>query len=225
MNDNLIQTGEHAAVYFKYFLQFVQADKIYKPVPPKRIRATQLYRKNPDIWNKLVSVFNKHHLNISNYLKFLTDELKFTCKTPIEAFISADTLRRYQNYIEFSRKRKYAFDQFQKTVDWLSDFCISENISSAVECLRILIQTKRLATFYVCGSISRYYLSSIVNFDKIISKLDSISKASLADIKSKYEIYNTEINKAYLHYKNQKVNPFKILDNAICKKRLIKAVC
>jgi flagellin-specific chaperone FliS len=96
---------------------------------------------------------------------------------------------------------------------------LNSECTSTSDFLRKLIREKKLAAWVISGRLSSYYLAAIPGFPKIIEKLDALSKDELQFISNRYDMYNTEVNKAVLAFERKKANPIRATDEMIEKIR------
>lgn len=102
-----------------------------------------------------------------------------------------------------------------KTVDNIVADCLEHNFNTVADYFIYLVNNKKLAAYYVSGKLSDYYLASIPTFKKIVDKLDAFSKADFKELYSRFELYSTAINEAFLQEKNIKINPIKFTNDKI----------
>lgn len=217
------KNGLYFATLFKFYRQRL-IPRIVRPLPFNRIRAKTMYLAYEKTWNKIAEVCAKYGLDSDMYVKFLVFEKHCTETSAADMFFSRKTLMDLQEYLMRIEKRHDVFQHFQKSADAVADMCVQHGYGSARECLVNMIKDKTIGKNYVCGILSRYYLSAIPRFNTIIDKFDSFSRDDLMDIKINYDIYNTEINEAFLHYRHNKVNPFAFTDNLIFEKKRVGSV-
>jgi hypothetical protein len=71
----------------------------------------------------------------------------------------------------------------------------------------------------ISGEISMYFFAAIPNFKKAIPKLDYFSRQELKLLEEHFNIYHSEVNKAFLQEKNTYINPIDFTDKIIWKIR------
>lgn len=210
----MVDSGYKVACIFKYYAQF-KNDKIKCPLGLRQIQAKTFYREYKKIFDKAYQLFSKYNINITNYIIFFINiehKTRFQLQTE---FLTSQMINKYIDYISSREKYQKIYNHFTKTINNLAQFAIDNDFLTTKDVLRYLIQSKKLAHYYIAGIISKYYLAAIPSMKQIILKLDTISKDELIDIYNKFEIYNSDITSAYLTFKSQKVNPIKLTDLAI----------
>lgn len=211
-------TGEYVAKLFKYYRQYV-CGLIKYNVSIQRISAKQFYRSYQKYFDNLLIIFNKKNLNIETYIKFFICELGKTEKDISSSLVSYDVIYKYFEYLSGIEKKKYIFNIFMKSVNEMTKICLENNFVSSKDCLKYLIKEKKLASLFIAGKITKYYLAAIPGITKIIPKLDYFSKIELSEIIDKYEIYYTEIMQSFMYIKNCKINVFEFTDKMISNAR------
>lgn len=212
--------GMLAAVYFKYYLQF-ESSKIVKAVPMSKIGARQLYSAHRRAFDSVFNLFSSADMeqSLEPYIKFFVLDLHKKIRSINGELASKDSLNKYLLHVLHLRKLRAAFDSFFKTVDYAVSECLSRNLPSVKDLLRELIRENKVGVMYICGNLSRSFLAAIPGFDKVVGKLDYFSKLDLNDLAEKYEIYNSEINEAFMRFKHAKANPIAIVDSRIADER------
>jgi len=213
--------GEQAAEYFKYYRQ---QNIGAGPASFKRISARTLYVQHRRTFDKLAEIFSKYGLNLETYVKFFVAGLGKTERDIDNELLSAMMIRRFADRLSIVEQRKQIYGWFMKSAKNLADFCLEEGCSSAFEGVRLLIAGKKLAAWYMCGRLSKYFLVTIPGFAKAIPKLDHFSKCELNEVLSKFDMYKTEVNKAFLYVRRRMANPYEITDALIseCRQEFVK---
>lgn len=166
--------GYKISQLFKYFSQFNNS-YILTPLPLERIGSKTLYAKYSHIFDKIGIIFEKYQLDAVSYIKFCVLEKKINQKT-LDKLLDRFILNQYIEYEQITHKRKFIYKCFLKTLNFISNECIKMGYPRSLDYFRYLISEKKLATYYISGKISKYYLSAITNFPKIIDKLDQLSR-------------------------------------------------
>ena len=115
---------------------------------------------------------------------------------------------------EEERKVKI-YGWFMKSINNIALDCIDLGFLSSKDYLREMIVQRKLAGYYLTGKISKYWFAGIPSFKKVIAFLDELSRDEFHDRFEKFDISNTEINKATMKMKNCTVNPIKMTDAVI----------
>ena len=129
-----------------------------------------------------------------------------------EFFLAEQTIKKFIWGLEIVEQKKKVYKWFLKSAENIAQDCIDSGFTSSKDYLRDLISSKRLANYYLTGKISKYWLSGIPTFKKIITKLDQLSQDEFHEIYERFDLYNTEINEAFLQEKQCKVNPIRYTD-------------
>lgn len=211
-------SGLKAAQYFKYYLQF-KFSFITEKIELRRIAAKSFYTKHKKYFDKLVLIFNKYNLDVIKYIEFFVAHYGKLEKDISEDLLNMKSINAFVDHLKTIEKRKQIYKWFQKSVDNISNDCIALDFYSTKDYIRELISSRKLAQYYLTGKISRYWFAAIPNFKKVIVKLDKMSQDEFKDIYDRFDIYNTDINKAFLMMKSIKVNPIRYTDEIIFKKR------
>ena len=210
--------AEKAAQYFKYLQQF-NFDFIEQKLELRRVPWKTTYHKYSKYFDKLVEVFSRYDIDVFKYIEFFVKHQKKTEHNIKDEFLNLKTLDLFEEFLDAEEKRKKAFKWFMKSVENISDECLQLGFLTTKDYIRYIIQTRKIGNYYLTGKISKYWFASIPSFKKIQNKLDSLSRDEMTDIFKMFDIYNTEINEAFLLMKNCKANPIKMTDEAIFKKR------
>lgn len=210
-------TGIQAAIYFKFFSQNNNPYIVHKQ-PLNRISATTLYKKNKDIFDKLVVIFQKFNIDIVKYLSFFTQQYGKSEKDVKDLLVNNTTISKYLEYLQIKDQYHKIYIYFMKSVNNIIDDCIKLNFQSTKEYIRYLIKHNQLVNQYVSGRISCYYLCAIHNFKKIIPKLDIISQNEFSKILLRYDKYYADVQEAFKLYKSQRINPIQFTDELLWKK-------
>lgn len=109
-----------------------------------------------------------------------------------------------------------------KSVNNIVEDCIEGGFASSKDYFRQLFKEKRLANYYLTGKISKYWFAAIPTFKQVVSKMDELSKEEFKDVYESFDIYNTEINEAFLRERSCKVNPFKFTDEVLSQRLRVK---
>jgi hypothetical protein len=205
--------GEALARVFKYYLQFQKQGVVTRPIPAEKIRARGLYEKGKPHWDKVAAVFSKHGLDPAKYVKFLVEQLRFTDRTDPASVSDPASLRKFQAYVQYEKKRDGAYEQYNKTVRWLAAKCL-ENRKRGSECLSGVLKSGNLAQLYVCGIMSKYFLAAIPGFGQAVDKLDHFARNELWDFKGKYDIYRAIVCDAFIKKEGRKPDPVQDVDFA-----------
>ena len=216
-NDSLMNP-EFCAKYVKYLIQFKKQYLAFR-LSLDRIASKGFYRKHKIAFDKCVQICQKYNIDIQKYITFYVNVLDKYEKDIDDSFIHIHAIELYCDWLKNNRRLEKIYEYFMRSANTIADECISLGYLSSKDFIRHLISEKKLAEYYVSGKISLYYFAAISNFKKIIPKLDQFAKDEFQTIYDRFEMYNSDITKAYLKATNRKVNPIQITDDIIFNKR------
>ena len=210
--------GLFAARVWKWARQDVNSHLKFK-LPLERITAKCIYENHREAFDKLARAFASNGLSPVNYLKFFATVYGGAETKLDDELCSKQALAAFETWKATNEKRQKIFSWFMKSVHNIVDECIEQGWFTTKDFMRHLINEKKLAGWYASGKISKYYLAAIPNFWKIVPKLDHFAKEELKVVADRYDMYNTEVNEAFLQLKKFKVNPIALTDALIYEKR------
>lgn len=210
--------GLYAAQYFKYCMQF-DLSYITHKVDFRRVAAKSFYAKHQKQFDALVDVFKKNEIDPLKYIEFFVRKYGKTERDIKDKLLSMQSVNMYVNYLQEQKKLDKVFQWFIKSAENISDACIENDCLSTTEYLRKMIQQQKLAFSYVSGQISGYWLAGIPTFRKLFSKMSNMQQTAMIDVFNNFEIYNSEINEAFLKNRHCKVNPIAFTDDLVFQKR------
>ena len=205
--------GECIAKIFKYYWH-LQNPRIKQCPPLKLISGKVLYELHPTEFDKFAEISQKNNFDVESYIKYCV-KCGITQKLVLVAISSTTMLDKYKAHIARISKKKKIYQWFMKSVKNIVVDCLKFGCYTTKEYLRLLIKSNKLANYIISGKISIYYFAAIPNFDRVIEKLDHFSKKELSMLHDHFEIYHSEINKAFIYAKNCKINPLDFTDRAI----------
>ena len=209
--------GEYVAKIFKFYRR-QQNPYVSHTLPVKLVSGKTLYKKHKKAFDKFVEIAIKNNFDVDRYIKYcvkhgINEDLVETC------LVSTTMIDKYVEYIKRFEKRKKIYKWFVKSAKNIALECIDEGYFTTKDLLKDLIKNKKISAYVATGRISIYFLAAIPNFDKVIPKLDYFSQLELNQLKDHFEIYHSEINKAFMQIKNCMINPIDFTDKLICKIR------
>ena len=213
-----IEDGYSAARAYKYYCQFSNS-KISYAVPERRVAARAMYKHHKDAFDRCIAFFLKCGLDVRKFIKFMANDVRLHDSEIDSKFMSKWSLNRFAEMLASGENNTKVYRWYMKSVKTLAAACLDSECVSAVDFIRKLIREKKLASWVVCGKISAYYLAAIPDFPKIVQRLDSISRDELSFISSRYDMYNTAVNKATLAFENRRANPVRSTDEMVEKLR------
>ena len=213
----LSSDGEQVAKLFKYY-RLLQKTYGKKSIPLKLVSGKDLYAKNKKMLDDFASLAAKHSFNVEPYIKWCIahgiDESNFDV-----CFSSSTMISKYKIHVERAAKRKQIYRWFMKSAKNIARECVESQYFTARDFLKALIDSKQLGAYVASGKISVYYLAAMPSFSKLVSKLDYFSRLELRCLEEHFDIYHSDVNKAFIMMKNKMVNPIEFTDLLICKMR------
>jgi hypothetical protein len=207
-------TPEMLCKVYKYYKQQTNPYIVF-PISFDKIKITTFYKTNKKIFNKLFSLSNKYNIDIPNYIQYCIFNLHIS--KPIE-LLNIKFFIMYANEIKIEKQYKKIYLNFLKTANYISDICISNNITPK-EYIKMLIQEKRIGFEYMSGKLSTHFLASINGIKNIFKFLDDNTKSEMRIIYDATEKLNGDIQEAFMKYKNHRVSPLKFTEQLIKQKQ------
>ena len=213
-------TGEGLARLFKYYrLKKDPSRNQNRAITLGRVSAKAFYDEHRKAFDMTSNFFTSHRIDARPYIRFFVFDLAKTGRDIDTELYSRHSLSEYASKLQVAEKREKIYKWFMKSVDNIVDICIKNDYMSSKDCILALIRKNRLAQEYVSGRISKYFFAAMPNFRNIISKLDHFAKAEFSELYDKFDIYNTEINSAFLKYRNRVVNPLEVADCELIRRK------
>lgn len=209
--------GEYVAKVFKFYRR-LQNPYVSHDLPVKLVSGKAIYNEHKEAFDKFAELAAKNNFDIDRYIKYcvscgINESIVEVCLT------STTMIDKYLLHVKTCEKRKKIYQWFIKSAKNIASECVAEGYFTTKDLLSHLIQSKKLGVYVTSGRISIYFLAAIPNFDKAIPKLDYFTQLELQSLSSHFEVYHSEVNKAFLQVKNCMVNPIDFTDRLICKIR------
>lgn len=179
-----------------------------------------MYKHHKDAFDRCIAFFLKSGLDARKFIKFMANDVRLHDSEIDSKFMSKWSLSRFAEMLASGENNIKVYNWYMKSVKTLAAACLDSECVSAVDFIRKLIREKKLASWVVCGKISAYYLAAIPDFSNIAQRLDSISRDELSFISSRYDMYNTAVNKATLAFENRRANPIRSTNEMVEKLRI-----
>lgn len=185
-----------------------------KMIPFKLINGKAIYKKNKNAFDKFSIIVKKNKFNVKKYFEYcVVHGIK---EDNVNLCISSSLMiEKYKDHLKKIELYKKIYKWILKTVKNIVVECIDKDIYTTKEYLRWLINNNMIGKYLISGKISIYYLAAIPNFKDIIHKLDYFSQQELHRLSECFDIYHSDVNKAFLQEKNEKFNPIDYTDFAI----------
>lgn len=218
LQENIDQfDGEYVAKIFKFYRR-QQNPYVSHTLPVKLVSGKTLYNKHKEAFDKFAEIAIKNNFDVDRYIKYcvkcgINENLVETCLS------STTMIDKYLDYVNRFEKRKKIYEWFMKSAKNIALECIDEGYFTTKDLLKDLIQKQKISAYVATGRISIYFFAAIPNFDKVIPKLDYFSQLELDQLKNHFDVYHSEVNKAFMQVKNCMINPIDFTDKLICKFR------
>ena len=199
--------------YYKYYRQRTDPMVTF-PVAFERVGTAVYYSKNRKWFNRLSDIVWKFGIDHNKYIKFCV--IKIGIQDGRE-LLKPENFRRYAEYLKVFEQYKRIYERYVKTAEYIADRCIEGGITPA-RFIGRLIRENRLGYEYMSGRISKHFIASIQNFDKIFERLDKINQDELRIILEISGELNHDIQEAFLMFKSQRVKPISFTERIIEKK-------
>ncbi|MBP5785450.1 MAG: hypothetical protein J6W16_07715 [Methanobrevibacter sp.] len=209
--------GEHVAKIFKFYRR-QQNPYVSHDLPVKLVSGKKLYEEHKELFDRFAKLALKNGFDVDRYIKYCVScGINESC---IETCLSSTTMfDKYITYVIGYERRKKIYSWFMKSAKNIAKECINEGFFTTKDILKDLIKRSKIGEYVISGRISIYYFAAIPNFDKVIPKLDYFSRLELQLLQNHFEIYHSDVNKAFIQMKNCMVNPIDFTDRLICKIR------
>lgn len=209
--------GEHIAKLFKYYRR-QQNPYVSKDLPLALIKCKSFYESNKDLFDNFAKLASTCSFDVEPYIKYCVkcgiDE------STLEAFLASTTMiEKYLVHVKRVAHRRDIYKWFLKSAKNIAKSCIDNGYFTSKDFLRMLIDTKQIGSYIVTGQISLYFFAAIPNFKKAIPKLDYFAQQELKPLEMHFDIYHSEVNKAFLQERNMYINPIDFTDKVIWKMR------
>lgn len=188
-------------------------------IPIHRVSAVAFYEEHQDIFDRLAKYFKKNRLDISTYCYFYVNVLNKRDRDIDTTLLTKSSLIGYADFLGTREKDRQIFSWFMKSAENLANEAVEHGFVLTKDVLRYLIKSRKIAQWVVCGKLSVYFLAAIPRFDSAIPRLDFFARAELEKLRQMFDIYSTDVNRAFLTVKCVKLNPFAVTDELIAKKR------
>jgi hypothetical protein len=199
--------------YFKYYRQKTDPNVSFI-VPFKMIGTSVYYSKNRKWFNRLADIVWKYGIDHNKFIKFCVLKLGITEGRDL---LKSENFKRYADYLKLFYQYKRIYERYISTAEYIADRCIVEGTTPA-KFIGKLIRENRLGYEYMAGRISKHFIASIQNFDKLFTKLDKINQDELRIILEVSGELNHDIQDAFLMFKSQRVKPISFTERMIEKR-------
>ena len=216
-NDAPSFDGEHVAQLFSYYRRLQNPYKS-KTCPLALVSGKPLYKRHKAMFDKFASIASANKLDVEPYLKYC-----ISCgidESTLSACIASTTmLDKYEAYVVKVYKLERIYMHFKQSAVNIAKICIDNGLFSTKDFLKMAIERKLIGKLVFTGEVSMHYFAAMPKFKDIICKLDHFSQDELKPLFEHFDIYHSEVNKAFLLKKNTYVNPVDFTDKVIAAMR------
>ena len=209
--------AEKVAQLFKYYWR-MQNPYVSHTLPLKLVSGKKLYSAHKELFDAFAKIALKDRFDVEPFVKYcISCGIK---EANLEMCLATTTmLSKYSIYVAKVDKRNKIYKWVLKSAKNIAKESIDLGYFTSKDFLRMLIQTKQIGNYIVSGKISIYFFAAIPNFKKVIPKLDYFSRMELSRVYDHFEVYHSDVNKAFLQEKNIHLNPIDFVDTVIWKMR------
>ena len=197
------------ARYYDFYRRFLKSDSERLPTFAN-FSGKRTYNKAKEDFDKLFSVYKQNNFDILAYIRYVLAN-----GISLDNIANSKVVFNYAMSLKNNQNNKKIYGYFMKSVDNIVSECHRMNFNKTVDYFKYVIKSNSLANLYLSGKISGYYLANIPLLDKIVSKLDPISKASMNYLLSQQEKINNDLQIAFSQIRGVQVDAIKFTDNAI----------
>lgn len=209
--------GEYVARLFKFY-RMQQNPHLHHVPPLKLVPFKSLYNRHREAFDSFAKLANKNNFNVEPYIKWCVkcgiDESELDV-----CLMSSTMMNKYIVHLKSFSKRKDIYKWFIKSVKNIATECVDNGYFTTKDFLRMLIDTHQIGAYVAAGKISVYFFAAIPNFNRVVEKLDHFSRIELRCLEEYFDIYHSDVNKAFILAKNKMINPIDVTDALISKMR------
>ena len=158
-------------------------------------------------FDRFAAAASKNNFDVCSYMKFCVQVCGIDESSIGKSILSSAVLSRYAEHMKERLRLRHIYKWFMKSVKFIAETCVEEDYFTAKDYLRMLIDTHQIGACIMSGKISLYFFAAIPNFNRAISHLDYFSRLELVPLAEHFDIYHSDVNKAYMQIRNVKVNP------------------
>ena len=89
-----------------------------------------------------------------------------------EDLVSVKSFDNFQYYLQVREQKEKAYKNFMKSINNIAQDCLELKLHSSKDYIRYLIANRKLASYFLTGKLSAYWLAAIPKFQKIVACLD-----------------------------------------------------
>lgn len=217
LNQNVPVDGMHIAKLFKHWCN-ARRKKTRRRISLKLVAAQSLYESSSKLFDAFADFAHKNSFDCEKYIKWCCIDNGID-ESQVKSCLSSFMVGKYLLHVKEEQHLADVYKWTTRSVKSIAEECVKQGFFTVKDFLIDLIESKRLGAYVMAGKISFYWLAAIPNFNKVIDKLDYFSKSELALLYEHFNIYHSDVNKAFLKARNVAFNPIKTTEMAIEKLR------
>lgn len=168
------------------------------------VRSSSTYQKFRKSFDNLAKIVEKYNINGAKYVNFCVHD---RCVIDPSCLLDANNIWFYGQELLKDEEYHKIYDLYRKSASNVAEDCLRFGYDNVVCYLRFLIENDKIAEQYISGRMSRYYIASFPNFDKLYEKMGRNSRAELDIISKTHNELNKDVQDAFLKLKNCHVSP------------------
>ena len=203
-NDFVVSSPEHLA---KYFVYYETKARTKRDIMLKNISGKSFYQENKKAFDAVFYFSEKFSVDMKAYVRYFVDELGKS-KFDVENFF-ADTsmMAAYAKSLDSDKTKFKIFKYIQRTIENLAKTCVENGYTDVRHYFVDLIKAKKFAAYYAGGKISQYYLALVKNVERLIERLDPISRDEFSDFLAMKDKLAGDAQDAWMYVKSSKLSP------------------
>lgn len=208
--------GMQLAKVFAYYLHAKKPNVDASKIPLLGMSGRHLYDPHKKAFDDFAALAKKNEFDVEPYVKFCVDN-GISEKNVESCLTFSNLLSKFNEHVKDAVRLKKIYKWFIKSAMNIAEETVDLGYFSSRDFIRMLILKKQIGAYIVSGRISLYWFAAIPKFNTVIPKLDYFSKLELQPIEKWYDIYHSDVNRAFLQEKKTMVNPIDFTDLLIHK--------
>lgn len=168
------------------------------------IRSSSTYQKYRKCFDNLAKIVEKYNINAAKYINFCVHD---RCVSDPSGLLDSKNMWFYGQDLMKDEEYTKIYNLYRKSANNVAEDCLRFGYDNVVQYLKFLIENDKIAEQYISGRMSRYYIASFSNFDKLYDKMGRNSKAELEIISKTHDELNKDVQDAFLKLRNCHVSP------------------
>ena len=205
-------TVEYIARLFKYYIQDITPNLIFKR-DINNIQIKTFITKYKKYLDKLTSILIKYKINPNNFIRYVVVENGMV--NP-KMCLNINIFQQYAYTIQRREQYVTIFRQYMKTVNFIAEQCILNNITPEKYILNMILGNN-LAYEYVSGRVSKHFISTIPNISELFLKMDSLNRDELGIIFKALGELEIITQEAFIYNSSERAKPLDLIKKQINK--------